>query len=62
MTANEIWALARRLADDEDLHEDYMIRKMGLDPSDPSELATGYEILVKKGLVVENAEGYSLWP
>ena len=45
MTPDEIWALARRLADDEDLHEDYIIRKLGLNPDNPSELSKGYGIM-----------------
>ena len=37
LTPDQIWRLAEKLANDADLQEDYLIRKMGLDPSIPSE-------------------------
>lgn len=52
MTPDEIWALAMRLIKDRNVHEDYLIRKMGLDPEIDSELKQGIQILLDKGLVV----------
>ena len=63
MTAAEIWALAERLAKDDDLHSDYLIRTMGLDPSIPSEVTQATGILTGKGLISESTDGtYSAWP
>lgn len=63
MTAEEIFALVERLLEDEDLHQDYLIRKMGLDPSIPSEVITARDILLRKEIILETEDGgYTLWP
>jgi len=63
MTAEEIFALVERLLEDEDLHQDYLIRKMGLDPSIPSEVITARDILLRKKIILETEDGgYTLWP
>ena len=70
MTSESIWELAERLADNEDLHQDYLVRKMGFDPSEPTEVQTALSIMTGKGIITlidegENQtefENYSLWP
>ena len=37
-----------RLKDDEELHEDYLVRKMGFDPDDSDELSQATQILLTK--------------
>ena len=42
-----------------------MIKKVGLDPKDPEEVAIALEVYTKKGLVTkvsENPTKYSSWP
>ena len=72
MAAESIWELAERLADDKALHQDYLVRKMGLDPNEPTEVSTGVLIMSGKGIITVVNEGelnasaefenYSLWP
>lgn len=45
MTADSILALAHRLQEDEKLHEAYLIRKLGYDPSIPAEVQKSIKIL-----------------
>ena len=70
MTSASIWELAERLADDKALHQDYLVRKMGFDPSEPAEVSTALSIMSRKSIITEINEGensavfenYSLWP
>ena len=38
LTAKSIWDLSQRLKEDDDLHNDYLTRKLGFDPRIPSEV------------------------
>ena len=40
LTASSIFELAELLADDDELHQNYLIRKMGLDPSLQDEVSS----------------------
>lgn len=68
LTAQSIYELAKRLAEDEHLHKDYLIRKLGMDPTSPDEVETATQILCKKGIIVTNTEAWtgqksiSTWP
>ena len=68
ITAESVWDLAKRLSADENLHKDYLIRKLGMDPSIPEEVEKATEILLRKHIVVEvldkksGKESISTWP
>lgn len=68
LSAESIWELAHRLATDENLHKDYLVRKLGMDPEDPDEVELATEILLHKGIVVavfdkiSGKESISTWP
>jgi len=65
LTAASFAGFAQRLADDNDLQKDYMIRKVGLSPEDPLEVQAAYDIFLEKGLVTkitDNPATYSMWP
>ena len=51
LTAESIQDFAQKLIEDPKLQKDYMVRKVGLDPTDPEEVLTALEIFKNKGLV-----------
>lgn len=67
LTPNALKAFKDRLLADVEMHNDYMIRKVGLDPKDPEEVNVARDIFLEKGLITKiNKPGeaplYSLWP
>ena len=53
-----------RLRANDDLHLDYLVRKIGLDPDDESELKTAEKIYADNGIIeVDDEEQVtSMWP
>ena len=47
MGAGEVWDLAMRMKEDEEMHIDYLVRKMGFYPEKPEEVSTAYKIMLK---------------
>lgn len=63
MSAESILDLARRLEQDEDLHQDYLVRKLGYDPSIPAEVEKSLEILSGASIITQiSGDTYSTWP
>ena len=63
LTAASILDLAKKLSEDEDLHQDYLVRKLGYDPSIPAEVERSFEILSGMEIVIEtDVDTYSMWP
>ena len=63
-----------RLHEDVELHEDFLVRKMGFDPELPDEVDKAYRIMLWKQIITEkpssstpneigaNPDKYSYWP
>ena len=69
MTPDSIIDLAERLAQDEDLHQDYLVRKLGYDPDIQSEFDKAAQILIGKGIILpvttsdsSDEQTYTTWP
>ena len=70
LTAKSIFELAERLADDDDLHQDFLVRKMGFDPSKSEEVTSALQILSGKEIITQISDdkengsfkNYSMWP
>ena len=58
MTASSILALAATLERDEKMHRDYIIRKLGFEPSSPAESEQALSIMLDKGIITSD----SFWP
>ena len=52
MSADSILDLAQRLSEDEKLHRNYLIRKLGYDPSIPTEVQKSIKILTGKEIII----------
>ena len=65
MSADSIWKLAERMAEDEVLHKDYLVSKLGYDIDIPEEVQTSLDILLAKHIITEletEPALYSTWP
>ena len=67
LTPNAIQMFAVQLGLSPVMQNDYMIRKIGLDPQDPEEVEISREVFMDKGLITKiskrgGAPLYSLWP
>ena len=65
MSADSIWNLAERLSEDESLHRDYLVSKLGYDIDIPDEVQTSLDILLDKQIITESETvpgDYSTWP
>ena len=58
--------LAQRFKRDANLHKEFMVRSVGMHPSDPKEVLRAYEIFIERGLGIqlskEDPNDVSLWP
>ena len=69
MTPDSIIDLAERLSQDEDMHQDYLVRKLGLDPDIQSEFDQAVAILKGKKIILpvstsnsSDEQAYTTWP
>lgn len=58
MTSGSIFELAQALEANEDLHKDYLIRKLGFLPEVPEEAQQARNIMFYKGIITHD----SYWP
>ena len=64
LTSHEIYRLAKRLDANDDLHIDYIVRKIGLDPSIKAEFDKAKQIMAGKEIIYlgELEQITSMWP